>query len=105
MKLFSVRDMKGQCFLTPHFQRSVADAIRQFEVVANEGESLISRFPNDFRLVHLADFDSDSGRLDVFETAKDLGSAADFLRRPAVQEGLFPTPMKSAAPAKEAKAQ
>lgn len=85
MKLFAVKDMKAGIYLNPNFQRSVADAIRSWEVVANEGESMVSKFPHDFRLYHLADFSQDNGILSVLETPQDLGSAADFKKRPAQQ--------------------
>lgn len=80
MILVSVRDMKAELYLRPNFQPNLADAIRSWEVVANEGESMISKFPNDFRLVHLADFDSSTGELKALDPPRDLGSAADFSR-------------------------
>lgn len=92
MKLVSIKDMKVGSYLTPNFQASLADALRHFEIMANEGNSLISRFPNDYRLVHLGDFDSVTGRLEVLQEAVDLGSAFDFLRRAPAQESPLPFP-------------
>jgi len=80
MKMFSIKDMKGQMFLKPTFAMSVADALRNFEVLSNEGESMISKFPADFRLFHLADFDINSGDLTILERPADLGAALDFKR-------------------------
>lgn len=94
MKLFAVKDMKAQMFLEPRFQRSIADALRGWEVISNEGESMISRFPNDFRLYCLADFDSSTGRISIFDDPQDLGSAADFKRR---ADGPLPLEMAMAA--------
>jgi len=89
MKLFAIRDMKAQTYLRPTISPSTADALRNFEIVSNEGDSMISRFPNDFRIYHLADFDPITGVLDVLERPSDLGSAADFKKQSA------PTPMFS----------
>lgn len=82
MKLFSVKDMKAQVWLKPHIVDNVAEAMRSWEIVANEGESMISKFPNDFRLYCIAEFNTISGKLEVYDDAADLGSAADVKRRP-----------------------
>lgn len=80
MKLVSIRDMKAKAYLRPNFQTSIADAVRSWETIANEGDSMISKFPNDFRLYHMANFDSESGHLEVLDPPVDLGSAFDFKR-------------------------
>lgn len=89
LRLVSVKDMKAQIFLQPNFQRSIPDALRSFETIANEGESQLRRYPNDFRLFHLADFDDITGELEVFQRPVDLGSAADFQRRQDAPSDLF----------------
>lgn len=91
MKITAVKDLKADLFLTPSFQRSIADAIRSWEVVANEGDSLVSRFPQDFVLYHLGDFDAETGRITLSENPTSLGSAYDFKKKP--QEAL-PLPMQ-----------
>lgn len=87
MKLFAIKDMKSQTFFRPTVSPTIADALRNFEIVSNEGESMISRFPNDFRLFHVGDFDVETGRLKALDNLSDLGSASDFKRR------AEPTPM------------
>lgn len=89
MKLCVVKDMKAGLFLQLTSQRSVADAIRSWETVANDGESMITRFPNDFRLFYIADFNSETGVLTPLEFHQDLGSAADYVRSSAASPGLF----------------
>lgn len=81
MKLVSIKDMKAQIFFKPNCVATLADALRSFELVANESDNLISQFPNDFRLYHLADFDTSTGEVTPLDP-KDLGAAADFKRRP-----------------------
>jgi len=83
MNIFAVKDMKAGIYLQPQAQKSVADAMRSWEVVANEGESMITKFPNDFRLHHLASFDEETGEITAFNQPQDLGSAADFVRKPS----------------------
>lgn len=82
MKMFAVKDMKAQLYQRPFFSLSIADATRGFEVISNEGDSMVSKFPNDFRLFYLADFDVETGAIKTLEFPQDLGSAADFKRKP-----------------------
>lgn len=92
MKIVVVKDVKTPCYLQPYAVKSVQDALRSWDVLVNEGDSTISRFPNDFRLLHIADFDTEHGELHILERPQDLGSAADF-QRPAPQSPLpFPKP-------------
>jgi len=88
MKLIAVKDMKSQLFLKPHFENSLADATRSFEVMANESENMLSKFPHDFRLMHIADFDIETGILSPMDLATDLGSVADYQRKTSTQESL-----------------
>lgn len=78
MKIFAVKDMRAGHYLQPNVQKSVADALRSWETIANEKGNMISSFPHDFRLLHLADFNSETGELSVLSQPSDLGSAADF---------------------------
>lgn len=82
MRLFVVKDMKAQIHLSPFFNKTVAEALRGWQTIANEGESMISKFANDFRLFELAQFDEITGRLEQYELPKDLGSAADYKNKP-----------------------
>lgn len=88
MKLIAVKDMKAQLFLKPHFENSLADATRSFSVMANEGENMLSKFPNDFRLLHIADFNIETGILTSLSQPADLGSVADYQNKPSQQETL-----------------
>lgn len=82
MKLFAIKDHKSGIFLQPNFQKSIPDALRSWEIISNEGDSMVSRFPNDFRLYHLGDFDEQTGEISILAHPSDLGSAADFKRAP-----------------------
>lgn len=92
MIICAVKDMKAQYFLQPTFQRSVADAIRSWQIVANDDkDSMVGKFPHDYRLYHLGEFDTITGKISVFEDSRDLGSAADH-RTPRSSEPTLPFP-------------
>jgi hypothetical protein len=86
MQILVIKDMKSQLFLRPTLAASLADGLRGMEVMVNDGDSMIRRFPNDFRLYHVGSFDPNTGKLDVLPDYQDLGSCSDFVRS-------SPTPM------------
>lgn len=81
IKVLAVKDMKASIYLRPFFQQTKAEAMRSFELMANEGEHIISKFPNDFRLHVIADFDTDTGRITPLTDFEDLGAAADYKKQ------------------------
>lgn len=90
MILFSIKDMKAGLFLKPFIESTVADAVRKWELTANDEQgSMITRFPNDFRLLQLGKFDQVVGRFEIFQDPQDMGSAADFVRRPSMPAPLL----------------
>lgn len=56
-------DLKGQCYGKPFFCKSEGDAVRGFSAVVNDhsNESLISKYPEDFTLFIVGEFDPESG--------------------------------------------
>jgi len=83
MKVFCIQDVKAGVFHRPFIFKSVAEATRSFAVTASEGDTAIQRFPHDFRLKQIADFDDETGVLTPIVHV-DLGSAADFIPNQAV---------------------
>jgi len=80
MKLFSVFDTKAQFYLQPFPETSTHAALRGFDVAVNEGKSTFSKFPDDFCLMELGEFDQQTGRLTPHVTPANLGSARTVLR-------------------------
>lgn len=80
MKLFSVYDTKAQFFLQPFPETSTHAALRGFDVAVNEGKSTFSKFPDDFCLMELAEFDQKTGALIPLTSPNNLGSARTVLR-------------------------
>lgn len=91
MIITAVKDLKSDIFLQPQFQRSVADAMRNWEIIANEGDHLVSRFPDDYVLYKLGNFNAETGEVTVSERPENLASAAELKKRPTSKDSLpFP---------------
>ena len=62
MKIFSVRDKKGQRYIPVlMLLENFVDAERWFSDLVNDGRSIVSKYPADFCLVFLGEFDVESG--------------------------------------------
>lgn len=77
MKMFSIHDAKAGAFMQPFFARANGEAIRHFTVQANDPNSMICRFPGDFTLCYIGEFDEHVGQLAPAER-QALGLASDF---------------------------
>lgn len=86
MKLFSMYDTKAQTFIQPFAETSTIAALRGFEVAVNDGKSTFSRFPDDFCLMELAEFDHETGLITPLISPNNLGSARSVLKTSPIQE-------------------
>nr|QJB19951.1 MAG: nonstructural protein [Microvirus sp.] len=79
MKMFALCDTKAKIFHRPFCDESVAAALRGFEILVNDPKSqMINRFPDDFSLFTIGEFDPQTGTLTP--TLDNLGSARTVLR-------------------------
>lgn len=58
--IYCVRDLKGD-FWSPRVEQNDASAERDFALLVNEPNTLISQFPQDFEFYKVGMFDSSSG--------------------------------------------
>lgn len=62
LKVFSIRDSKGNMFNTPWCKHNERDAIFDFKKMVNNKESLPGQYPKDFDLYLLGEYDDQTGR-------------------------------------------
>lgn len=63
MRVFSLYDVKSECYLPVMCQETRGQAIRQISDVISDGRTQVSRYPEDFKLYELGEFDNKSGEL------------------------------------------
>lgn len=80
MKIFCMFDTKAGHYIQPFSETSTIAALRGFEVAVNEGKSTFARFPDDFCLMELADFDQQTGELVPHAHPQNLGTARTVLK-------------------------
>lgn len=63
LKAFSIKDTKVGIFNAPWFQPSHGEAERSFMKLANNQNSDISSYPQDFDLYHIGSYDDETSQL------------------------------------------
>lgn len=66
----------GAPFFVPHVQY----ALRYFETLARDVKSDVSKFPSQFHLFELGEFDEDAGTFVIHSVPVSLGLASSFLK-------------------------
>lgn len=93
LKIFSVRDSKTEVFLAPHFLAHTGQAIRSFTEAANNPDTQLCKYPSDFTLFELGEFDQETGVVTCYPHPNNLGQADNYKRKPSDSPELpFPPP-------------
>lgn len=91
MKIFAMLDVKANHYLQPFPESSTISALRSFEIAVNGSDSIFSKFPDDFCLMELAEFDQTNGSIVPYTAPQNLGTARTVLKSPSHQNSLpFP---------------
>lgn len=86
MKIFAMLDVKANYFMQPFPEKSTVSALRGFEVAVNNADSMFSRFPDDFCLIELGEFNQETGEISPLSSPVNLGTARTVLKAPAMSE-------------------
>lgn len=79
-KVFSVYDSKVEAFLQPFFMHTKGEAIRGFTEIVNDPNHQFSKYPADYTLFELGNYDDSNGSIVTFPTPVSLGLALEFVR-------------------------
>ena len=78
-KLYSVYDSKAEAFNEPFYANKDGLAIRIFTDHVNRDETIWGKYPHDFTLFQIGEFDSEKGSLTPLDTPRNLGMAIEFM--------------------------
>lgn len=79
--LFCVYDLAAGMYLDPFVAPSIEFAIRSFREAANDPDHQFSRFPEDYTLFHIGEFDGETGIINPNVFPASLGVAVTFVNR------------------------
>lgn len=62
-KVYAIKDVKADCFLTPFTSENDATASRALGGIVNDRQSMFGQHPEDYVVYHVGSFDQTSGQL------------------------------------------
>lgn len=79
MKLVSIFDKKQGAYSKPFLEQTTLSATRTFHGIVNDKQTFVSKYPGDFALVLLGEFDQMTGQVDQSAGLQNLGFGHDFV--------------------------
>lgn len=73
LQMFSIKDLRADCFISPWFDKNVPQAIRTVVVAVGDPESNLSKFASDFALYQVGTFDPETGVVAEISPPINLG--------------------------------
>jgi len=80
MKIFSVHDMKAEAYLPPIFVKSTGEAMRIFETTCKDTNTNFNKYPHDYTLVELGEWDEQSATFLTSEKPRILANASEYIQ-------------------------
>lgn len=77
--IVTLKDDKLEIYNQPAFIRNKGEAARMMEEILADGKSPLLRYPRDFALYEIGEWDEDTGKITVFENHRLLFTPLDFL--------------------------
>lgn len=74
MKIYTVFDSKSESHLPPVYFKTRGEALRGFLDAASNDQSTLSRYPGDFTIFEVGEFDELTCRFDLFDAKLSLGT-------------------------------
>lgn len=78
-KIYSVRDSKGEFYEKPFYAHTHGEAERMFHQAVNSPETSLNKYPTDFDLYHLGDYDNITGKIQALDTPYHIKKAVHCL--------------------------
>lgn len=86
LMVYSIYDSKVSFYDRPVFMRNRGEALRGWEIAANDEKTSICAHPHDFALMEIGEFDDQTGALTSHAVPISLGLAVHFKKAPAPSE-------------------
>jgi hypothetical protein len=80
--MFAVYDHKAEAYGRPFFEKTLGLATRGFQEACNSPETQLNKYPEDYTLFQLGQYDEIKGSIDVEVTPKPLYKAIEFIKQP-----------------------
>jgi hypothetical protein len=78
--MYTVYDSKSETYTNPFYFRNKGECIRSFTETVNDSQSTFSKYPADFTLFEIGDFDEFSGVLQPYTAKTSICTALELKR-------------------------
>jgi len=78
--MYTVYDSKTQAYLQPFQARTRGEAIRSFTEAVNDQKTMFYKYPSDYTLFELGEWDDEDGKITMLEAKTNIGLATHFKR-------------------------
>lgn len=79
-EVYSIRDSKTEVFSPPFLQKARGEAERSFNQLANDPQTFVGRYPEDYDLYYMGQFNDNSGAYTLLDTPKHIMKAVQVLK-------------------------
>lgn len=79
MGVYTIKDEKALTFLFPFYCQNTTEAVRSFQMSAENPKTSINRWPQEFSLYYLGQFDQTNAKFTMLETPEHVCSAVSVL--------------------------
>lgn len=86
MKIFSIHDSKAEAYLAPIYFKTPAEAIRAFSTACEDTSTSFYKYPSDYTLVELGEFDEVTASICTHNTPRILSNASEFKKLATSQQ-------------------
>jgi hypothetical protein len=80
LKMFSIRDQKGEVFHSPFFKNTMGEAERDFHTSVNDEKTMLNKYPEDFDLYYMGEYDNTEGKFAPLDTPQHMTKAVSVKR-------------------------
>lgn len=75
--MYAIKDQKSMVFDPPILCHNRGDAVRMFSTVFDNQKSMMARFPNDYMIFELGEYDDNTGVITVHEIPQEVCKLED----------------------------
>lgn len=76
LKVYSIRDSKAELFNQPFHKNTHGEAEREFDRLVKDTNSFVHKYPDDFDLYYIGEFDDQKGVYKSLDTPQHIVKAA-----------------------------
>lgn len=81
MKICTIYDTKSETYSAPFVAKVRGEALRIFIDHASNPETLVGKYPGDFHLMEVADWDDSTATITPYEAKVNLGTALELSQK------------------------